>query len=118
MTDTPTPAKNLAAFQQIVDAEDYFQFFDIPYDQHFVNVNRLHILKQFSLLVREIDRVFPELSEEERLNKYGEALAEAYRVFLTASPLETKLFKVFQDKPKNVVLIKDIGNLDGGAAEA
>ncbi|TAF20958.1 MAG: nitrogenase stabilizing/protective protein, partial [Nostocales cyanobacterium] len=34
----------LAEFKKIVEAEAYFQFFNLPYDQHFVNVNRLHIL--------------------------------------------------------------------------
>lgn len=106
MTDT---LQSLSEFRKIVNAEEYFQFFQLPYDQHFVNVNRLHILKQFSLLIQEIDHVFPDLNEAEQLGKYRDALAEAYQVFLTNSPLETKLFKVFQEKPKNVVLLQDIG---------
>ncbi len=101
-------AKNLAAFQQLVDTEDYLQFFDIPYDQTFVNVNRLHILKQFSQLITEVDRVFGDIPEGEKLEKYKEAFREAYEVFKTSSPLETKLFKVFQEKPKNVVLLQDL----------
>ncbi|HBB36095.1 MAG TPA: nitrogenase stabilizing/protective protein [Cyanobacteria bacterium UBA8803] len=109
MTEKTNRPKNFSEFKQIVNAEDYFQFFELPYDQQFVNVNRLHILKQFSLLMKEIDKVFPDLSDEERLSKYREALEEAYQVFLTSSPLETKLFKVFQEKPKNVVLLQDIG---------
>ena len=36
------------------------------------------------------------------------ALEEAYQVFLTSSPLETKLFKVFQSKPKNFVSLDDL----------
>jgi len=104
-----TMSKSLADFRNLVDAEEYFQFFELEYDQKFVNINRLHILKQFSLLIKEIDKVFPDLSEAELLDKYKQGLAEAYEVFKTSSPLETKLFKVFHDKPKNVVLIKDIG---------
>lgn len=98
----------LAAFQNLVNAEDYLQFFGIEYDREFVNVNRLHILKQFSLLIREVDRVFPDLSEAEKLEKYQLALEEAYQVFLTSSPLETKLFKVFQSKPKNFVSLDSL----------
>lgn len=103
-------AKTLKAFQQLVDTEDYLQFFEIPYDQHLVNVNRLHILKKFSELIKEIDEVFPELPEGEKLAKYQEAFARAYALFQTTSPLETKLFKVFQNKPKNVVLLETLTN--------
>ena len=101
--------QSLTEFKKLVNAEDYLQFFNIEYDQQFVNVNRLHILKQFALLIDEVDRVFPDLGEEEKLAKYRLALEEAYQVFVTKSPLETKLFKVFQDKPKNVVLLQDVG---------
>lgn len=103
-----TTTKTLADFQKLTTAEDYLQFFDINYDQQFVNINRLHILKQFSLLIKEVDEAFPDVSEEEKLEKYGMALAEAYEVFLTSSPLETKLFKVFQTKPKNFVSVNDL----------
>jgi nitrogenase-stabilizing/protective protein len=109
MTTTTSSPKSFADFKKLVDAEEFFIFFELPYDQTFVNVNRLHILKQFSLLIVEIDKAFPDLSEAEKLDKYKLALEEAYEVFKTSSPLETKLFKVFKDAPKNVVLTKDIG---------
>ena len=108
MTMTDTAPKTLTAFQKLVDAEDYLQFFDIEYDREFVNVNRLHILKQFSLLIQEVDRVFPDVNESEKLEKYRLALEEAYQVFLTSTPLETKLFKVFQSKPKNFVSLDEL----------
>ena len=101
-------AKTLANFKQLIDAEDYLQFFDIEYDRDFVNINRLHILKQFSLLIQEVDKIFPDVSEAEKLEKYQLALDEAYEVFLTSSPLETKLFKVFQSKPKNFVSLDEL----------
>jgi nitrogenase-stabilizing/protective protein len=110
---TMTTTTSLTDFKKLSDAEQYLQFFDIPYDEHFVNVNRLHILKQFSRLIEEVDKVFLNVSEDEKLSKYCEALTEAYELFKTSSPLETKLFKVFQEKPKNVVLLKDIGTDSG-----
>ena len=105
MTATPN---TLAQFQALTDAEDYLQFFDIEYDRDFVNINRLHILKQFSLLINEVDKAFPDVTETEKLDKYRLALEEAYQVFLTSSPLETKLFKVFQTKPKNFVSLDEL----------
>ncbi len=108
MRNNLTKTKTLAEFKEIVNAEGYFQFFELEYDRRFVNVNRLHILKQFSLLIEAIDEAFPDLNEGEKLNKYCEALAEAYQVFQSKSPLETKLFKVFHEKRPNVVLLDDI----------
>ncbi len=105
MTTTPN---TLAQFKALTDAEDYLQFFDIEYDRDFVNINRLHILKQFSLLISEVDQAFPDVNETEKLEKYQLALEEAYQVFKTSSPLETKLFKVFQTKPKNFVSLDDL----------
>ena len=103
-----TATKTLENFQKLTDAEDYLQFFDIEYDREFVNINRLHILKQFSLLIKEVDKVFSDVTEAEKLEKYQLALEEAYQVFLTSSPLETKLFKVFQSKPKNFVSLDEL----------
>lgn len=108
MTITDTTLKTLTAFKKLVDAEDYLQFFDIEYDREFVNINRLHILKQFSLLIKEVDKVFSDVDETEKLEKYRLALEEAYQVFLTSSPLETKLFKVFQTKPKNFISLEEL----------
>ncbi|MEG3437036.1 nitrogenase-stabilizing/protective protein NifW [Pannus brasiliensis CCIBt3594] len=111
MTST-TLTKTLTDFKALTNAEDYLNFFDISFDQHFVNVNRLHILKQFSILLKQVDEAFPDLDETERLEKYKLALTEAYEVFLSSSPLETKLFKVFNDRPKNIVLLGDIGGVE------
>jgi nitrogenase-stabilizing/protective protein len=107
MSATET-SKTLKQFRTLTDAEDYLQFFEIEYDRDFVNINRLHILKQFSLLIKEVDRVFPDVNDAEKLEKYRLALEEAYQVFLTSSPLETKLFKVFQTKPKNFVSLEEL----------
>lgn len=108
-----TTEKTLAGFTKLKDAEDFLDFFGIEYDPTFVNVNRLHILKQFSLLIQEVDKAFPDLSETEKLAKYREAFEEAYELFKTSSPLETKLFKVFKDTPKNIVLLDDLAKEAG-----
>ncbi|MBE9046088.1 nitrogenase-stabilizing/protective protein NifW [Pleurocapsales cyanobacterium LEGE 10410] len=108
MTKTEATPKTLTAFKSLTNAEDYLQFFDIEYDREFVNINRLHILKKFSDLIKEVDAAFPDVDEAEKLEKYGMALEEAYQVYLTSSPLETKLFKVFQSKPKNFVSLDEL----------
>ena len=100
-----TLTRTLAQFNQLKDAEDYFQFFGLAYDPQVVNVNRLHILRKFAQLVKDDDKSQP---EAQRLDAYRQALQTAYDLFLTSSSVEQKLFKVFQDRPKNVVMLSDI----------
>jgi nitrogenase-stabilizing/protective protein len=99
---------NIEDFRKIVNAEDYFEFFQLPFDAKIVNVNRLHILKKFSQLMQEIDGNNPNLSPEEKLSQYRLALENSYQVFLESSAQEEKLFKVFNQKPKNVVMLTEI----------
>jgi nitrogenase-stabilizing/protective protein len=100
----------LAEFKQLVNAEEYLEFFNLAYDQQFVNVNRLHILQKFATLLKAIDAESSDLSDAEKLERYQAALEQAYNTFTTSSPLDEKLFKVFNDKPQNVVLLSEIGS--------
>lgn len=99
--------KTIEEFKKLTDAEEYFKFFELDYDPKLVNVNRLHILKKFSQFISEIDGN-SELSNEEKLNQYSLALQQAYQTFLESSPQEQKLFKVFKDKPKNVITLTEL----------
>jgi nitrogenase-stabilizing/protective protein len=101
-------SKTFADFKQLVDAEDYFKFFDLTYDPQVVNVNRLHILQKFSQLVKEIDANWTDENQENKLALYQVALQNAYKLFLTSNSLDEKLFKVFNQKPANVVLLTEI----------
>ncbi len=99
--------KTLTTFNGLTTAEQYFEFFALPYDPAIVNVNRLHILQKFSQSMRAINQT-PDLTEAETLQQYRDALQNAYEVFLTSSGVEQKLFKVFQQPPSNVVKVSDI----------
>lgn len=98
----------LAQFNQITDAEAYFEFFGLAYDPQIVNINRLHILRKFSQLIADADQSSAEQSEQQQLQTYRQALQAAYSVFTISSSVEQKLFKVFQDRPKNIVMLSEI----------
>lgn len=100
--------KTLTDFQKLVDAEDFLKFFDIPFDQTAVNVNRLHILKMFSVAIAEVDEK-KELTEAEKMTAYKTALESAYQTFLTSSAQEQKVFPVFQKEHNDVVKLTEIG---------
>ncbi len=99
---------DVAQFDLLVKTEDYFDFFQLPYDPKVLNVNRLHILKQFSHYIHEIDDASGEVSKQEKLSQYRVALEQAYEMFLHSTPLEQKLFKVFHKKPQNIVMMSEI----------
>jgi nitrogenase-stabilizing/protective protein len=46
-----TNTKSLEEFYELTDAEDYFDFFELEYDQSLVNVKRFHILKEYGSLI-------------------------------------------------------------------
>lgn len=96
----------LDTFNTLTQAEEYFEFLEVPYDPQVVRVNRLHILKKFSQLIRETE---PGLDPDATLAQYRQALQTAYSLFLRSTPVQEKLFKVFQDRPQNVVMLSDIG---------
>ncbi|MBI5406433.1 MAG: nitrogenase-stabilizing/protective protein NifW [Nitrospirae bacterium] len=92
-------------FDKLVNAEDFLDFFEIPYDSWVVDVNRLHVLKKFSLYKQEIDREDSGMTSEERFARYREAMRKAYETFLTSTAPEQRLFKVFQQTPLGLVTI-------------
>ncbi|MCX5935043.1 MAG: nitrogenase-stabilizing/protective protein NifW [Pseudanabaena sp. LacPavin_0818_WC45_MAG_42_6] len=99
----------LSEFQKLTDAEQYFEFFELDYDAQVVNINRLHILKKFSQSLEEIDNKLVEVAEEEKLGFYREALETSYATLQNSNAIEQKLFKVFHQKPQNIVMLSDIG---------
>ncbi|MEN9232425.1 MAG: nitrogenase-stabilizing/protective protein NifW [Thermostichus sp. DG02_5_bins_236] len=89
------PNRRWQDLQALVNAEDYFAFFDLPYDPQVVNVNRLHILRKFAQHLRPLADF--QGSEQEQLDQARQGLAKAYQTFLTSTPQQEKLFRVFQN---------------------
>lgn len=77
-------------------AEDFLQFFGIPYDQKVVDVSRLHILKRFFQYIRQ-EATLPQDNELAMFTVYHDLLARAYGDFVASTPAAEKVFKVFQD---------------------
>jgi nitrogenase-stabilizing/protective protein len=81
---------------QLSAAEEFLDFFEIPYDQAVVNVNRLHILKRFYQYLRR-EEGFAALAEADQRVRYRALLTRAYQDFVESTPAREKVFKVFQD---------------------
>lgn len=89
---------------QLSDAEEFLDFFGLPYEQSIVNVNRLHILKRFYQYTRKEQG--SEAMDDTAMFKHLRALlSKAYEDFVRSSPAREKVFKVFQDaEHKSVTL--------------
>ena len=81
--------------KRLESAEDFLDYFAIPYDLAVVNISRLHILKRFYQYLAKQGGV-EGLPPASAYSSCREMLARAYMDFLNSSGIEQKVFKVFQ----------------------
>ena len=96
MEDTLTLAE---AMDDLVSAEDFLDYFEVPYEASVVQVNRLHILQRFhDYLAKQA----PNLPEDEAAQRgiYRLWLERAYLDFVSSDSLTEKVFAVFQHVAK------------------
>lgn len=81
--------------EDLESAEDFLNFFDLPYDQRIVHVNRLHILQRFHDYLIQSGENMPE-DEYSKRAVYKQLLARAYQDFVSSDAQTEKVFKVFK----------------------
>ena len=87
------------ALEELVSAEDFLDYFGVPYEPAIVHVNRLHILQRFhDYLAKQAPNLPPE--EEAQRGIYRLWLERAYRDFVASDALTEKVFAVFQNVPQ------------------
>ena len=80
---------------ELGSAEEFLDYFGIPYDTRVVQVNRLHILQRFhDYLGRYAANMPPEESAQRSI--YRLWLERAYLDFVESDALTEKVFRVFQ----------------------
>lgn len=80
---------------ELESAEDFFDYFAVPYDRAVVQVNRLHILQRFHDYITRL--VLPPDDAGWRA-AYRDALARAYADFVHSDAQTEKVFKVFRQQ--------------------
>ena len=78
-------------------AEEFLDFFAVPYEQGVVHVNRLHILKRFHQYLRTTPGT-AQMDDAALFTVCKELLVRAYGDFVRSTPAQEKVFKVFQDQ--------------------
>jgi nitrogenase-stabilizing/protective protein len=86
----------LQQLKALSSAEDFLQYFGVPFEQHVVNVSRLHILKRFFQYIRQ-EELLTQTNEVGLYALYRVQLVKAYGDFVKSTPAQEKVFKVFQD---------------------
>ena len=86
----------LQQLKALSSAEDFLQFFGVSFNQKVVDVSRLHILKRFYQYIRQ-QNLLAQTNELALYTLYREQLVRAYSDFVTSTPAQEKVFKVFQD---------------------
>ena len=81
---------------QFSAAEEFLDYFGIPYEESVVNVNRLHILKRFYQYMRQ-EKNLGALDEVAMFDQYRVFLLRAYEDFVHSNAAQERVFKVFQD---------------------
>ncbi len=82
------------AMEELSSAEDFLEFFAVPYEPSVVQVNRLHILQRFNEYISQSEDLMPE-RDEAQTEVYRRLLTRAYQDFVESDALTEKVFKVF-----------------------
>jgi nitrogenase-stabilizing/protective protein len=88
----------LEQLDELSSAEDFFLFFLLPYDERVLNVCRLHIMKRMGQYLKRTE--FGPMTDDEIFLHARLQLKQAYLDFVTSTPVEEKVFKVFADKAR------------------
>jgi nitrogenase-stabilizing/protective protein len=89
--------KSLDEFYNLTDAEDYFDFFDLDYDQSLVNVKRFHILREYGTLIKKGFEGFKD-HEEQLLDFLKFSLLKVYGDFQNGhAPSAAEVWNMFKD---------------------
>jgi len=86
----------LERLSKLSSAEEFLAYFDIPFDEAVVHVNRLHILKRFYQYLQQHKRL-GDLDAQQMHDCYRGLLQRSYQDFVRSTPAQEKVFKVFQD---------------------
>ncbi|WP_141432876.1 nitrogenase-stabilizing/protective protein NifW [Bacillus sp. 03113] len=81
--------------KELYDAEDFFDFFNVPFHPEILNVSRMHILKRFRTYLQEEGYLEADSSDKEVWKMQRAFLFRAYNDFVKPTPLRQKFFPEF-----------------------
>ena len=93
---TPDPTPLAEALADLESAEDFLDFFGVPYSPSVVQVNRLHILQRFHDYLARAPQDDAGADDATRRETFRAALCQAYDDFTHSDALGERVFRVLQ----------------------
>jgi nitrogenase-stabilizing/protective protein len=88
---------NVKDFYDLTDAEDYFEFFNLDYDEQLIHVKRFHILKEYGSLIKTAFEQWSD-NEEQLLNFLKFSLIRVYGEYKAGkSPSAAEVWNMYKD---------------------
>lgn len=83
------------AMDELVSAEDFLDFFGVPFSESVVQVNRLHIMQRYHDYLSQAGDLRSH-DEAALLALHQQLLGQAYEDFVASNAQAEKVFKVFR----------------------
>lgn len=83
------------AMEDLVSAEDFLDFFCVPFDQTVVHINRLHIMQRYHDYLSQSGELQGH-DDRARHAIFRQLLSRAYQDFVDSDAQTEKVFKVFR----------------------
>lgn len=93
----PIDADWMTDLEDLSAAEEFLNYFRVEFDDHVVQVNRLHILQRFHNYLAQAEPSMP-ASPDGSWNVYRSVLGRAYKDFVESDAQTEKVFQVFHMK--------------------
>lgn len=95
---------------ELTDAEDFFDFYHVPYHSEILNISRVHILKKFRMYLKEDGYLDGDTSDRDIWRVQRALLFRAYREFLKPTPVRQKFFPSFYERNGFFIPFENIRN--------
>jgi nitrogenase-stabilizing/protective protein len=103
--------------EELCSAEEFLDYFQVPYELGVVQVNRLHILQRFHDYLEKAKAELPQ--EEQALRAhYRLWLEQAYQDFVASDARTEKVFRVFRRAGPQQAAVVPLSDLTMGLASA
>lgn len=80
--------------EDLVSAEDFLEYFEIPFDQTVIHTYRLHILSRYHEYISKAE--LPD-DQEARHDQYKAMLVQAYDDFVNSDAKTEKALKIYKN---------------------
>jgi nitrogenase-stabilizing/protective protein len=87
----------LEEFKTLTDTEEYFDFFDLEFDERLIHVKRFHIMKKYGEMIEKAEEQ-NFVSDDKKLDYYKFALITVYKNFENGySPSAADVWSMFDN---------------------